>query len=267
MAKGNLAACLSFMLPHEGGYTNDRRDPGNWTGGKVGKGVLKGTKYGIAANTYPNLDIKNLTIKNAEAIYRREYWNAIMGESLPFGVDLATFDPAVNSGPSRALRWLQGAIGAKQDGKPGAETVLKASKADGKKTIQAICAARLSFMRSLPIWKTYKNGWSRRVAEVEAKAVAMWLTKGGPIDAHAGRVLKEEAGKAESKAAQQKTQAGGTAGAGGVAGGGDALISGDPNWLLIGGIGAAVVIVAVLLVIHSRKNSERAKAYSAAAAG
>ena len=267
MAKGNLTACLSFMLPHEGGYTNDSRDPGNWTGGKVGKGVLKGTKYGIAANTHPNLDIKNLTIGDAEAIYRREYWNVIMGESLPYGVDLATFDPAVNSGPGRALRWLQAAIGAKADGKAGAETILKASKADGKKTIQAIYAARLPFMKSLAIWKTYKNGWSRRLAEGEAKAVTMWLTKGGPIDAHTTRVLKEEAGKAEDKAAQQKTQAGGTAGAGGVAGGGDALINGDPNWLLIGGIAAAVVVVAVLLVVHSRKNSERALAYSAAAAG
>lgn len=267
MAKGNLRACLNFMLPHEGGYTNDRRDPGNWTGGKVGKGVLKGTKYGIAANTYPDLDIKNLTILDAEAIYRREYWNVIMGESLPFGVDLATFDPAVNSGPGRALRWLQSAIGAKADGKAGAETILKASKADGKKTIQAICAARLSFMKSLAIWKTYKNGWSRRVAEVEAKAVAMWLARGGTLTAENRDALREEAGKASGKAEQQKTQAGGTAGAGGVAGGGDALISGDPNWMLIGGIAAAVVVVTVLLAIHARKNGERAKAYSAAAAG
>ena len=50
------------LIGHEGGYSTDRRDPGNWTGGKVGVGVLKGTKYGIAANTYPNLDIKNLVV-------------------------------------------------------------------------------------------------------------------------------------------------------------------------------------------------------------
>lgn len=46
------------LIGHEAGYSNDRRDPGNWTGGIVGKGQLKGTKFGIAANTYPNLDIK-----------------------------------------------------------------------------------------------------------------------------------------------------------------------------------------------------------------
>lgn len=40
------------LIGHEAGYSNDRRDPGNWTGGKVGIGTLKGTKFGIAANTY-----------------------------------------------------------------------------------------------------------------------------------------------------------------------------------------------------------------------
>ena len=31
------------LIGHEGGYSTDRRDPGNWTGGKVGVGILKGT--------------------------------------------------------------------------------------------------------------------------------------------------------------------------------------------------------------------------------
>ena len=39
------------LIGHEGGYSTDRRDPGNWTGGRVGVGTLKGTKFGLAANT------------------------------------------------------------------------------------------------------------------------------------------------------------------------------------------------------------------------
>ena len=27
---------IDRLLSHEGGFTDDRRDPGNWTGGKVG---------------------------------------------------------------------------------------------------------------------------------------------------------------------------------------------------------------------------------------
>lgn len=30
------------LLGHEGGFTEDPRDPGNWTGGRVGAGELRG---------------------------------------------------------------------------------------------------------------------------------------------------------------------------------------------------------------------------------
>jgi lysozyme family protein len=70
------------ILPHEGGYTSDRNDPGNWTGGKVGKGQRLGTKYGIAANTYglellrQGRTIKGLTVEDAARLYKRDYWDS-----------------------------------------------------------------------------------------------------------------------------------------------------------------------------------------------
>lgn len=69
MAKGNFAPSLADVLVHEGDYTADRRDPGNCTGGKVGVGETKGTKKGIAAASYPHLDIKNLTDAKIAEIY------------------------------------------------------------------------------------------------------------------------------------------------------------------------------------------------------
>lgn len=68
----NLSACLAVALKHEGGYSNTRNDPGNWTGGQVGIGALKGTKYGIAAHVYPALKIKNLTLEDAKSTYERD---------------------------------------------------------------------------------------------------------------------------------------------------------------------------------------------------
>jgi len=38
MAKGNLPAVLAETLMSEGGYSSNPKDPGNWTGGKVGAG-------------------------------------------------------------------------------------------------------------------------------------------------------------------------------------------------------------------------------------
>jgi len=70
------------ILPHEGGYTCARNDPGNWTGGKVGKGRCLGTKYGIAANTYgaellrQGKTIKGLTVEDAARFYKRDFWDS-----------------------------------------------------------------------------------------------------------------------------------------------------------------------------------------------
>jgi lysozyme family protein len=46
-------AAFIRLIDHEGAYSADPRDPGNWTGGRVNAGQLKGTKYGIAANIGP----------------------------------------------------------------------------------------------------------------------------------------------------------------------------------------------------------------------
>lgn len=266
MAKGNLAACLRFTLKFEGKYSNNRKDPGNWTGGKVGVGVLKGTNMGIAAHSFPHLDIKNLTEADVIPIYRDKYWNEVAGEALPFGLDLVAFDYGVNSGPSRGVKALQAEIGAKVDGKPGSETILKAASADIKRAIQGVCRRRLSFYRVLPTWETFKRGWSARIAAAEAQAVSMWLARGGVASETDKRVLKDEADKAGKVSSTQQKGASGTVTGGAGIGAGDAAMTGDINWLLVGGIAVAVIVVAGILIVKARQNRERAEAYRSVAA-
>lgn len=79
----NFDHCFAFTVGSEGGYTSDSADKGNWTGGAVGAGVLKGTKYGISAAEYPTLDIANLTQADAETIYRKDYWPGIRAPRCP----------------------------------------------------------------------------------------------------------------------------------------------------------------------------------------
>lgn len=263
MAKGNFEACAIVTLAYEGGYTNDRRDPGNWTGGKVGKGVLKGTNMGIAANTYPDLDIKSLTRADVLPLYKARYWDGINGDALPYGVDMAVYDYGVNSGPSRGAKTLQSVVGAKADGKVGADTIRKVASGDGKAIIQAVCARRLAFMRGLAVWNTFKRGWSARVANVEAKSVAMWLKGKGAGAAVISATLKQEADKAGKVASGQTKASGATAGVGGVTGGGvtgGVMATGEPNWLMIAGL-VILVVAAGVLALKARQNNERAKAY------
>lgn len=72
-------AAFALTVGEEGGFSQDPRDGGNWTGGAPGKGSLRGTKYGISAASYPTLHIDALTLADAKAIYRRDFWGAVAG--------------------------------------------------------------------------------------------------------------------------------------------------------------------------------------------
>lgn len=101
------------IKPHEGGFTMDRRDPGNWTGGKVGVGKLLGTNRGIAANTYgesllrKGKTIKGLTEAECAYLYERDYFRALNLHLLKSqGIAEELTDEAVNMGKGGAERLL-----------------------------------------------------------------------------------------------------------------------------------------------------------------
>ena len=251
MAKGNFAPALADVLVNEGGYTADPRDPGNWTGGKRGVGVLKGTNKGIAAASYPHLDIKALNDNQIAAIYEDKYWRPIRGDDLPAGVDLSTMDYGVNSGVSRSAKELQRVLGVAVDGVIGPVTVLAAKAGDARAIIKAHCGRRMNFLRSLAIWNTFGKGWSSRVAKVEAKALS-WVSSKAQLEA-------------DAKAARDKAvaQGGGAAvGTGGAVGVDQAPdLAGLPLWAIV----AVVAAIVVPLVIRAIINAQRASALTSAA--
>lgn len=100
------ALAITLELEGKDKLSLNPKDPGNWTGGKQGVGELKGTKYGIAASAHPHLDIPNLTLEQASAIYQKQYWYAAECEKQPWPMCAAMFDFAVQSGPARAKRYL-----------------------------------------------------------------------------------------------------------------------------------------------------------------
>ncbi len=160
----NFDKAFELLIGHEGGYTTLRSDPGNWTGGKVGVGVLKGTKYGIAATSYPNEDIKNLTLARAKQIYKRDYWDKVWGDKLPASLAFHVFDMAVNSGISRGVKLLQKTVGSAQDGIMGPTTLRAAQAMDVNAAIMLYNANRLKFYTSLSTFGTFGKGWTNRVA-------------------------------------------------------------------------------------------------------
>ena len=152
---------IDRLLSHEGGFTNDARDTGNWTSGKVGMGVCRGTKYGISAASFPDIDIANLTREEAKAIYRQRYWDAVSDVS--DAVRFQMLDAGVNHGTWRAIKLLQKSIGATADGVWGPASAAKSAATDNNDILLSFLAHRLIFMTECRTWTTYAKGWARRI--------------------------------------------------------------------------------------------------------
>lgn len=168
MTQTAFDGAVALVLDLEGGYVEDPRDPGGATKFGITRttlGTARGRPVAVA-------DVKALTRAEAAAIYRRLYWTAVEADRLPAGLDLAVFDYAVNSGPSRALRSLQAALGAPVDGRFGDVTAAAALAASPTDAIRALSRIRLAFLRSLPTWPAFGRGWMARVERVERAALA-----------------------------------------------------------------------------------------------
>lgn len=160
-----FARCFRLTVGEEGGYAADPDDPGNWTGGRVGLGACRGTKFGISAASYPALDIAALTLDDARAIYLRDYWQKIAGDSLPPPLAVLVFDAAVNAGVEAASRWLQRGLGVAVDGEIGPRTC--AAIPPSSENLKALCASfQATRLDALPPDPRFRNGWQRRILRV-----------------------------------------------------------------------------------------------------
>lgn len=172
---------LTVVFGHEGGLQCDRDDPGNWTGGKVGIGRQGCTKFGIATNTYPTLDTRNLTIQQAAKLYERDFWNPIrLSEFESQGLATEIFDTSVNCGVYAGgnivihLVNIFGPAHYKLNGKVNAEMVEWINQYTRKKTnrvtfykaLNALQGERyLSIIERNPKMMKYSNSWFARVGQ------------------------------------------------------------------------------------------------------
>jgi lysozyme family protein len=167
--KENFDQALKAILHHEGGFVNHPKDPG----GMTNLGVTKRVWEEWVGHEVDEKAMRALTPETVGPMYKTKYWDKIRGDDLPTGVDYAVFDAAINSGPGRAAKWLQTAVGAVPDGAIGAGTLAKVGAMDAKSIIEKYQETRLAFMQSLPTWEVFGKGWGRRVTEVKEAALKM----------------------------------------------------------------------------------------------
>ena len=159
------------MLAHEGGYVDHPQDPG----GRTNLGVTQRVWEEWLGRPVSEKEMRALTPMMVKPLYKRKYWDACRADDLVAGVDYAVFDVAVNSGPGRAVKFLQSCVDVTIDGGFGPATLAAVKKAEENPTrlIELYCAKRLEFLQSLRTFETFGKGWSRRVQEVKDKALKM----------------------------------------------------------------------------------------------
>lgn len=165
----NFDAALKAVLHHEGGFVNHPADPG----GMTNLGCTKSTWEKWCGRQVTETEMKNLTAADVGPLYKEKYWDKIFGNDLPAGVDYATFDCAINSGPGRAIKFLQTAANSIPDGAMGPITLRAIRRSDPVELINVMCDKRLEFLKELATWGTFGNGWERRVKEVRETALKM----------------------------------------------------------------------------------------------
>lgn len=254
MAKANFNAVMEEVFSHEGGYVNHSKDPGGET------------NYGISKRSYPKENIRTLTKSRAAEIYRRDFWAKIKGDELPAGVDLVTMDSSVNSGVSRGVKWTQKAAGMRGnsvDGVLGPLSLRVIVTQHSVPVIRNACSARMGFLKGLKTWGTFGKGWSRRVASVEATAIAMSARDANLGSDFVRDVLGTNAKNAEADVKRSSAAGKVSATTGGTAGVGAEFSDVIPSWGTVA-IVVAVGILAIWFLGNARHSSNRVAALKAA---
>lgn len=144
------------LMQHEGGYVNHPSDPGGETMWGVTKRVAQAHGYYGSMRRLPKSLAKDITEKS--------YYKAVKGDQLDRLIAWQLTDAAYNHGIRRAVKFLQAAVGASQDGLIGQRTLSAVAEMDKNDVVYLFNAERIEFYTRLRTWQTFGRGWARRVA-------------------------------------------------------------------------------------------------------
>lgn len=151
-------ACATRDQRRKVGYVNIKQDRGGLT------------KYGVALNANPEVDVQNLTLDQAMEVFFRKYWLASKSDRIPFPVQIMHYDAAVNHGVGRAAKMLQQAIGAIPDGIIGPATLGKLEAHNPAEIVDRLHDIRVNRFQAIvrynPSQQIFLRGWLRRADEV-----------------------------------------------------------------------------------------------------
>lgn len=181
---------ILFIIQREGGYSNIPNDPGGET------------KYGISKRSFPDEDIKNLTLARAVELYYKHFYRPLykrcfalleragLTHKQRYAFELVVLDSSINHGRRAAYRFIQRAINKIISDPEGSFHYIAPLKVDGyigpvtQGALKKICKTcpynvlfmsgfilgfRLALYTRLAVRKsnyTFLRGWVNRIASI-----------------------------------------------------------------------------------------------------
>jgi len=166
---------LTIILHHEGGLSDDPRDPG---------GI---TKFGISIKFAGSInldidgdgkttgeDIRALTRDHASRLYKQHFWLPLRCDQInDYGLALMMFDCGVNQGIGASAKLLQRSVGAVPDGQVGPLTLASIARhGDYPTIITEFAARRGKRYAETNNFDRFGLGWMRRVFQVHSESLS-----------------------------------------------------------------------------------------------
>ena len=134
-------------------------------------GITQNTLMAWRREPVTEEDVKNLTYREAEAIYIQDYWERPKLHLLKMHPELIEliFDSAVHHGSVMAVRFLQRAAGVKPDALIGPVTLAACLALEQEDLMARVLAERIIFFGYLvekdPTQSVFIEGWLTRMKE------------------------------------------------------------------------------------------------------
>jgi lysozyme family protein len=168
---------VSHVLGFEGKTSKDPRDSAAKCAPFAGayhtnKGITYCTFKGFAAKcgikpvTYDRF--LKLTDQDVSAFLYNIYYKDMQGRFIKDPIAFSLIEMAYGSGQATAARHLQKALNnigirARYTGRIDEETINLMRRAGIKTLFNALWQVRLDYLKTLSVWETYKNGWTKRI--------------------------------------------------------------------------------------------------------
>lgn len=163
-----------FIRYYEGGFVNDKDDPG----GATNKGVTLTTFRSVFGKNKTVNDLKNISTSQWDIIFKKYFWDKCKADQISNQSIANMFvDFAWHSGLGNAVPIMQKVAGLqKQDGIVGVITLNAINTYPNQKVLfESLKKARMDFLKGRKTWWKYGKGWTNRVNATEYGS----LTYGG----------------------------------------------------------------------------------------